>query len=314
MRTGTMINAKSKKKRGFIYYIKQDWRLYVLLILPMLYFLIFKYIPMYGLVIAFKDFNLFEGVFKSPWVGTEVFKEIFAMSDFYKALRNTLCLNLLDLLISFPAPILLAIILNEMKRPFMSKGAQMILYLPKFISWVIIGGLSYQLFAMDSGIVNKIVTTFGGKPIPFLTNKWWWTVVYIGMGVWQSAGWNSIIYMAAMTGIDRQLYEAAEIDGAGKFTQVIHITLPCISSTIVTLLIINVGQLLNVGFERPFVLGNVLVQDFSEVLSTFVYKVGLQSGRFNVATAVGLFQSVVGLVLISVANLVAGKVDERGIW
>jgi len=314
MSADTVTNKRRKKKRGFLYYLKQDWRLYVLLILPMLYFLIFKYIPMYGLVIAFKDFNLFEGVFKSPWVGTEVFKEIFAMSDFYKALRNTLCLNLLDLLISFPAPILLAIILNEMKRPFMSKGAQMILYLPKFISWVIIGGLSYQLFAMDSGIVNKIVTTFGGKPIPFLTNKWWWTVVYVGMGVWQSAGWNSIIYMAAMTGIDRQLYEAAEIDGAGKFTQVIHITLPCISSTIVTLLIINVGQLLNVGFERPFVLGNVLVQDFSEVLSTFVYKVGLQSGRFNVATAVGLFQSVVGLVLISVANLVAGKVDERGIW
>lgn len=303
-----------KNKHGFVYYIKQDWRLYTLLLLPMLYFLIFKYIPMYGVTIAFKDFNLFEGIFKSPWVGLEVFREIFAMKDFFRALRNTLALNVLDLLITFPAPIILAIVLNELRIPAMKKGIQMVLYLPRFISWVIIGGISYQLFAENSGIVNKIITAFGFESLPFLTNKWWWLLIYVSMGVWQSAGWNTIIYMAAMTGIDSQLYEAAEIDGAGKFSQIVHITLPGISSTIIMLLIINVGQLLNIGFERPFVLGNVLVQDFSEVVSTFVYKVGLQSGRFSIATAIGFFQSVVGLILISAANLITNKSGEQGIW
>ena len=294
--------------------LKRDWQLYVLLLVPLAYFIVFKYIPMGGAVVAFKDYNIFDGILKSKWAGFDVFKQILDMNDFYKALRNTLVLNFLDLIFSFPAPIILALCLNEMRSVKLKRMSQTLLYLPHFMSWVIIGGIAYQLFAANTGVVNKIIVSMGGTSIPFLNNKWYWLVTYLVTGIWQSAGWNTIIYLAAITGVDPNLYEAAEVDGAGRITKILKITLPSIRPTIIVLLIMKIGHMMSIGFERPFVMGNTLVTDFSDVISTFVYRIGLQSGQFNVATAVGLFQSVVGLLLIVVANTIANKFGENGIW
>lgn len=285
--------------------MNQDWQLYALLSLPMLYFLIFKYIPMYGVTIAFKDFNMFQGIWKSPWVGLDAFREIFLMKDFYKVLRNTMLLNLLDLVVSFPAPIVLAVLLNEIRIKWFKKGAQTVLYLPHFISWVIIGGMVYQLLSTNTGLVNILLKSSGMKAIPFLTEPIYWVITYVGSGVWQNAGWGTIIYLAALAGINKELYEAAEVDGAGRLRKIWNITLPGIKPTIMILLIINIGNMASIGFERPFVLANPLVTDVSDVISTFVYKVGVQSARFTIATAIGLFQAVVGLIFLLSSNYIS---------
>lgn len=301
-----------KKSRRL--FMNQDWQLYALLSLPMLYFLIFKYIPMYGVTIAFKDFNMFQGIWKSPWVGLDAFREIFLMKDFYKVLRNTMLLNLLDLVVSFPAPIVLAVLLNEIRIKWFKKGAQTVLYLPHFISWVIIGGMVYQLLSTNTGLVNILLKSSGMKAIPFLTEPIYWVITYVGSGVWQNAGWGTIIYLAALAGINKELYEAAEVDGAGRLRKIWNITLPGIKPTIMILLIINIGNMASIGFERPFVLANPLVTDVSDVISTFVYKVGVQSARFTIATAIGLFQAVVGLIFLLSSNYISKKVTDQGIW
>lgn len=292
----------------------RDWQLYSLLVLPMLYFFTFKYVPMLGAVIAFKDYNIFEGIWASPWVGFETFREVFQMQGFYLALRNTFMLNLLDLLVSFPIPILLAILLNELRIHWFKKGAQMVLYLPHFISWVIIGGMAIQLLATNTGIVNGVLKSMNMAPIPFLTEPLYWVFTYLGIGIWQSAGWGTIIYLAALTGINKELYEAADVDGASRLRKIWHITLPGIKPTIIILLIINIGHMASIGFDRPFVLSNPLVTDVSEVISTYVYKIGIQSARYTIATAIGLFQAVVGLIFLLSADYISRKVNDQGIW
>jgi putative aldouronate transport system permease protein len=306
--------ARASVRRKSWLSLSQDWQLYALLIVPMLYFLVFKYIPMYGVTIAFKEFNMFQGVWNSPWAGLDAFREIFQMRDFYKVLRNTLLLNLLDLVISFPAPIILAVLLNEVRVKWFKKGAQTILYLPHFISWVIIGGMVYQLLSTNTGLVNHLFKAIGLQTVPFLTEPAYWVMTYVGTGVWQNAGWGTIIYLAALTGINRELYEAAEVDGAGRMRKIWNITLPGIKPTIMILLIINIGHMASIGFERPFVLANPLVSDVSDVISTFVYKVGVQSARFTIATAIGLFQAVVGLIFLLSSNYISKKVTDQGIW
>lgn len=294
-------------------YFARNWQLYALLVLPLAYFLIFKYGPMYGVLIAFKDYNLFKGVAESPWVGLNVFREVFGMSDFYKALRNTLMLNLLDLLVSFPAPIVLALLLNEVRQKTYKKFAQTMLYLPHFLSWVIIGGMMYQVFATNTGIINQVLDYFGMGPIPFLTNPYYWLTTYLAVGVWQSAGWGTILYLAAITAINPEVYEAAAVDGAGRLRKMWSITLPGISSTVVVMMILKIGDIVQISFDRPYVLGNFSVRDFSEVISTFVYRVGIQTGDYSIATAVGLFQAVVGIVLLLGANAIAKKITENGV-
>ncbi|WP_426452744.1 ABC transporter permease [Paenibacillus sp. S-38] len=308
----SFVPVSVKKRSRFV--PGQDWQLYALLALPMLYFLVFKYIPMYGVTIAFKEFNMFEGIWSSPWAGLAAFREIFAMQDFYKVLRNTFLLNLLDLAVSFPTPIVLALLLNEVRIPWFKKGAQTILYLPHFISWVIIGGMVYQLLSTNTGLVNHLLKVSGIGAIPFLTEPTYWIMTYVGTGVWQNAGWGTIIYLAALTGINKELYEAADVDGAGRLRKIWSITLPSIKPTIMILLIINIGHMASIGFERPFVLGNPLVTDVSDVISTFVYKVGVQSARFSIATAIGLFQAVVGLIFLLASNYISKKVTDQGIW
>ncbi|WP_436669393.1 ABC transporter permease [Paenibacillus kandeliae] len=281
--------------------------------LPLAYFAIFKYGPMYGVQIAFKDFNFFQGINGSEWIGWDAFREVFQNQDFYRTLRNTLMLNILDLIVSFPAPLILAIMLYEVKAVWFKKLSQTILYIPHFISWVIIGGIVYQVFGTQSGFINNLWVSFGFQPIPFLTDPNYWLITYLLTGVWQSAGWGTILYLAALTGINKELYEAAEVDGAGRMKRIWHITLPGLRPTIITLLIINLGNMVTIGFERPFVIGNVAVQEYSDVLSTFVYRIGLESGQYTLATVVGLFQAVVGLIFVLGANLAAKKTTGEGI-
>ncbi|MGN7454412.1 ABC transporter permease [Paenibacillus pasadenensis] len=279
----------------------------------MAYFLIFRYGPMYGTQIAFKDFNFFQGISGSPWIGLDAFREVFANRDFFDALRNTLMLNLLDLAVSFPAPLLLAVMLYEMRSAWFKKLAQTVLYVPHFISWVIIGGIVLQVFGTQSGFINNMLTGLGFDAVPFLSDKNYWLITYLAVGVWQSAGWGTILYLAAMMGINRELFEAAEVDGASRMRRIWHITLPGIKPTVVTLLIINLGNMVSIGFDRPFIIGNVAVRDYSDVLSTFVYRVGLQSGQITLATAVGLFQAVVGLIFLLGANYASRKLTDESI-
>lgn len=308
----TKTKAK-KNEAGFFYYLKRDKWLYLLLLFPMTYFLVFKYAPLYGILIAFKDYNIFQGVAKSEWIGFAAFKELFAMKDFYRVLRNTLMLNGLDLILGFPAPIILAIILNEIRAVWFKKITQTLLYLPHFLSWVIIGGISYQIFSFN-GLINGILQSFGFATVPFLSESWHWLITYVGIGIWQNAGWGTIIYLAAITGINKELYEAAEVDGAGRLKRIWHITLPGIKPTVIILLILQIGRMVSIGFDRPYIIGNVLVQNFSDVISTFVYRVGLSAGDFTQATAIGLFQSVVCLIFLLSANYIAEKLGEQGIW
>ena len=296
-------------KKGIAFYLKRDWQLYLLLLIPMLFIVIFKFLPMMGLSIAFLDYKPIKGFAGSEFIGFDVFKDIFTSKDFYKALKNTLVLNFLDLLIGFPAPIILAILLNEIRIKWFKKITQTVLYLPHFLSAVIVAGLCYQLFASHSGSINILL----GKNIPFLEEEYHWITTYVLSGVWQGMGWGTIIYLAAITGIDGSLYEAATVDGAGRWRKIWNITLPCIKGTIVVMLIMQLGRIMGSSFERPYTLSNPLVQNVSDVIATFVYREGLSNRHYNVATAVGLFQSLVGIVLVLASDKFAKVLGEDGI-
>ena len=311
-----MTTRSIRKPRNNAGWLHRDWRLYVMLILPIAFYLIFCYKPMVGVIIGFQKFNMFKGMWGSKWIGLENFKFVMNMPDFPVALKNTLWLNFLGLVAGFPVPIILAILLNEMKSVKVKKVSQTLLYLPHFLSWIIIGGMVLQIFSPKTGIINATLLRLGwiDKSIPFLTDGPHWQATYTLIGVWQSMGWGTILYLSAITGINMELFEAAKIDGANKLQQIWHVTLPGIRSTIVILLILSVGQMMNISFDRPYVLGNPMVQNYCDVLSTFVYRAGITNSQFARATAVGLFQSVVGLILITGANIVARRLGEEGIW
>ncbi len=306
-----------RRKTDFKVYMKRYWQLYALLALPLLYLLIFKYIPMIYIQIAFKKYSIVESVWKLPLAknhGFEYFIKAFKSKDFILALRNTVGLNLLDLVIGFPAPIIFALILNELCFKRFKKVVQTIAYMPHFLSWVIIYGLALQLFAPSTGFINMILNNLGMESVPFLNESRHWVATYAGLGVWQNFGWGSIVYLAAIAGISPELYEAASVDGAGRFKKMWHITLPGIKPTIVVLLVMNLGNILGSNFDRPFALQNNLVMDVANVISTYVYKVGIKGLQFSLTTAVGLFQSVVGVFFLLMANWIARKLGERGIW
>ena len=305
-----------KKERKTKYqWLRRDWRLYAMLAIPILWYLVFCYNPMVGLVIAFQKYNIFQGIKGSEFVGLDNFKFVMSMRDFGIALRNTLWLNTLDLVFGFPVPIILAILLNEMRMINLKKISQTLLYLPHFLSWVIIGGMVLKIFAPTSGAINATLIKIGliDSNIPFLTNGVWWTFTYVLVGVWQGMGWGTILYLAAITGLDPTLFEAAKVDGASKIQQIWHVTLPGIRSTIIILLVMNIGRMMSIGFDRPFIIGNTLVQDTCDVISTFVYRAGIQNNQFARAAAIGLFQSVVGLLLITGANAISRLFDEQSI-
>lgn len=306
-----------QKKKSFGVYMKRYWQLYVLLALPLVYLLIFKYIPMIYIQIAFKDYSIVQSVWEMPWAdnnGFEYFIKAFKNRDFLYALRNTLFLNLLDLFIGFPIPIIFALILNELVFKNFKRVVQTIAYMPHFLSWVIIYGLALQLFAPTNGLINMLLNNMGFESIPFLNESGHWVATYIFLGVWQSFGWNSIVYLAAIAGINPELYEAASVDGAGRFRKMWHITLPGIRSTIVVLLIMSLGNILGSGFDRPFALQNKLVMDVANVISTFVYKNGIKGLQFSLTTAVGFFQSIICVFFLLLANWISRRLGERGIW
>lgn len=308
--------AKKSKASAGVYW-KKYWQLYALLALPMLYLIIFKYAPMVYIQIAFKKYSIVESIWKQPLAknhGFEYFIKAFKNNDFKYALRNTLTLNLLDLIVGFPAPVIFALILNELCFKNFKKVVQTIAYMPHFLSWVIIYSLALQLLAPNAGLINMFIKDLGGQPIAFLNEGKNWIATYIGFGVWQNFGWGSIVYLAAIAGINPELYEAASVDGAGRFRKMWHITLPGIKPTIVVLLIMNLGNILGSGFDRPFAFQNNLVMKYADVLSTFVYRVGIKGLQFSLTTAVGLFQSVVGVFFLLMANWISRKLGERGIW
>jgi putative aldouronate transport system permease protein len=310
----SMVRQKETfKENNLMYFIKRDIGLYLMLLIPMIAVIIFNYVPMAGLIIAFKDYDVIAGFVDSPWIGFDAFKEVFKSKDFYKVLRNTLTLNFMDLIVGFPAPIVLAIMLNEIRVKWFKKISQTILYMPYFLSWIIIAGIMYQLLSPVTGLVNIMIRNMGGQTIPFLSEKWHWLFTYNAVGVWQSAGWGTIIYLAAITGINGELYEAAVVDGAGRFRKIWHITLPGIRPTIVVMLIITLGRILSVGFDRPYAMRNPIVNEFADVISTYVYDVGIKSLRYNISTAVGLFQSAIGLLLVIITDRISKKLGEQGI-
>ena len=305
-----------RRRRKFLgVYLKNNWQLYLMLMVPVIFVIVFKYAAYPGLRIAFMDYKPAKGYAGSKWVGLGTFEKIFRDKDFARALKNSLVFNFLDLLVGFPVPIILALLLNELRFNRYKKVYQTILYLPHFLSWVIIASVALNLFKPETGLINILLKNAGmiEKGIPFLTEKWHWAVTYLLIGVWQNMGWGSIIYLAAITGIDAELYEAATIDGAGRLRKIWSVTLPCIRGTMFTLLIMNLGRVMGSNFERLDAFGNVQVKEFQYQLAIYIYEKGLAGSNFSRATAVGLFQSLVGLLLVLGSDWAAKRLGEDGL-
>lgn len=293
--------------------LKKDWQLYTFLILPMVYLFIFQYIPMIGNVIAVRRFVPGGSMFGEDYVGLRYFQMFMKDNTFWRVFTNTLRLGGLTLLFNFPIPIIFALLLNEIKSTKFKRFVQTASYLPHFISMVIIAGMIMELLA-SNGVVNQVITFFGGDPILFMQEAKWFRTIYVGSEIWQRTGWGAILYLAALTNIDPNLYEAAAIDGAGRLKQTWHITIPGIMPTVVTLLILNIGSFMNVGFEKVFLLYNPLTYETADVISTYLYRIGLGSANFSYATAIGLTQSVIGFVLVMGANMLSRRITDRSLW
>ncbi|MCZ8516077.1 ABC transporter permease subunit [Paenibacillus filicis] len=296
---------KSVKKNKFLY----------LLALPgLIYFILFKYVPMWGILISFQNYSPYTGFWHSNWVGFEHFRRLLSSPDFLLLFRNTMAINLLNLLFFFPLPILLALLLNELRSFLYKKVVQSIIYLPHFLSWVIIVGISFLMLSKSDGIVNMVLQSAGLAKIDFLTNANLFWIVLTAQSMWKEAGWGTIIFLAAIAGVDPQLYEAAKIDGAGRFRQTWHVTLPAIRNVIIILLILRIGQIMEVGFEQVFLMMNGAVSDVADVFDTYVFRLGVRQGQFSFSTAVGLFKSLVGLILVIGANRLAKRYGEEGVY
>lgn len=307
------MNTPERRRESRRLYLKKNWQLYALMVLPLIFIFVFKYGAYAGLSIAFKDYKVARGYAASPWVGWDIFRQIFSHKDFWPSVKNTLFLNILNLVFTFPMPIILALLLNEVKVKWFKKVTQTLLYLPHFLSWVIIGSLAYQLFSLSNGVVNALLTNIGASPVPFLQDDTWWLITYIFISVWQSMGWGTIIYLAAITSVNTELYEAARVDGAGRWKQCVHVTFPCIRGTIVTLLIMNLGKLMQGSFEQIYALMNAKATKYTTVIPVLVYRWGIEAGKFSRATALGLFQSVIGLILVLASDYISKKLGEDGL-
>ncbi|MDF2926823.1 MAG: protein lplB [Paenibacillaceae bacterium] len=294
--------------------LKRDKSLYLMLLPVAAFYLLFKYSPMVGEIIAFKNYRFVDGIFGSDWVGLRHFRMLFESTDFWRVLRNTLLLNVYSLVFGFPVPILLALLLNEVRVEGYKRLVQNLLYIPHFISWAVLGGIIIALLSPSTGVVNLLLKNMGLEPIYFMAKSAWWPVAYTVSSIWREAGWGTILYLAAMASIDPQLYEAAKIDGASKLRQIWHITLPGIRSTIAILLILRMGSMMDVGLEQTLSLQNSSVLDVADVISTYVYRVGLQNMNYSYTTALGLFQSLIGLILVVSVNKVIRLFGERGLW
>ena len=294
--------------------MRRHWVLYAMLVLPILFFFVFSYVPMVNLLQAWSQNNVIASVWETNWVGWQHFERAFGLQPFRDALRNTLMFSFLDLLFGFPAPIILALLLNELKFPRFKRITQTISYMPFFLSWIIVGGMVVILFSTDVGAVNNIIYDFFGTRIPFLTNSVIWVFVNVFTAIWRTLGWNTIIYLAAITSINPELYEAADIDGASRLRKMWHVTLPGIRPVIVVLLVLTLGGILGADLARFYTMENFLVRNVSIVIPIFIYEWGLQSFQFSLATAVGMFQSIIGTFLLLSGNWLVKKLGGNGFW
>ena len=291
----------------------RDRYLHLMMLLPVAYFVIFHYVPMYGVTLAFKEFDIEKGILGSPWVGLKHIQAFLSNPYSYKLIRNTVLLRLWQLALAFPAPIVLALLLNEIRQQRFKRIVQTCSYLPHFISLVVVCGMIISFLASD-GPVNSIIKFFGGKPYPWLQRAEWFRPIFVFSGIWQGTGWGSVIYLAALTAINPELYEAAVIDGAGRWQRMWHITLPGIAPTVTIMFLLNMGQMLNVGYQKVLLLYSGATYETADVLGTYIYRRGITGADYGFATAVGLFQSLVGLVFVVGSNWVAKRLGDTSLW
>ena len=305
------------KQSSFFYRVKKDWMrnrsLYLMIIPVLIFFILFHYKPMYGAIIAFKDYTPALGIAESPWVGWDNFTRFFSSVYFGRLIRNTILLSFYSLLFGFPAPIILALLLNEVKNKKFKGLTQTVTYLPHFISMIVVTGMLVD-FSMTSGLFNDIIELFGGERSPLLQNPDLYRTIYVASGIWQEIGWGSIIYLSALSGVDSQLYEAAQIDGAGKWKQLIHVTLPGIAPTIIIMFILKMGTLMNMGYEKTILLYNPATYETADIISSYIYRIGLLEQDWSYSTAIGLFNSVINLGLLLITNKIARKCGETTLW
>lgn len=305
------------KQSSFFYRVKKDWMrnrsLYLMIIPVLIFFILFHYKPMYGAIIAFKDYTPALGIAENPWVGWDNFTRFFSSVYFGRLIRNTILLSFYSLLFGFPAPIILALLLNEVKNKKFKGLTQTVTYLPHFISMIVVTGMLVD-FSMTSGLFNDIIELFGGERSPLLQNPDLYRTIYVASGIWQEIGWGSIIYLSALSGVDSQLYEAAQIDGAGKWKQLIHVTLPGIAPTIIIMFILKMGTLMNMGYEKTILLYNPATYETADIISSYIYRIGLLEQDWSYSTAIGLFNSVINLGLLLITNKIARKCGETSLW
>ena len=305
--------VKKARENAFLYDWKRNKNLLLMSLIGFIVVFIFNYLPMFGIVIAFKNYNLYAGIWASKWVGLRHFKSFFGDPYFFRLIRNTFLTGLFTFLFTFPAPIILALMLNELKDGMYKKTTQTITYLPYFISTVVVVSLLKTLLA-GTGPVNQLLGNFGIEPILFFNEPGWFRTIYVVSSVWQTVGYNSIIYLAALSGVDVSLYEAATLDGATKMQKILHVTIPAISGTILVLLIMNVGSIVSVGFEKIYLMYTPATYETADVLSTYTYRRGMQNREFSYGAAVDLFNSVISMALLIIANTISKKVAHQGLW
>lgn len=304
----------SEKKETLGHHLAKYWQLYAMMLIPVVYYIVFRYVPMAGNIIAFRRFRIGGSIFGDEWSGLRYVQMFWADQNFWRAFRNTLLLNFEYLVVSFPLTIIFALLLNEVKQARFKKVVQTISYLPHFISMVIVAGMVKELLS-TSGPINSLIKSMGGQAITFISLPEWFPTIFVVSGVWQGIGWGTILYLAAMSGINPELYEAAGLDGANKFQQCMNVTVPAILPTISTLLVLNVGQLCgSAAFEKVFLLYTSTTYETADIIATYVYRMGLDSGNYSYSTAIGLFQGLINLVLLTVANQASKKLAGNSLW
>lgn len=306
--------TRGKQKKHTLRVMRTNYQIYLLVLPTLIYFVLFKYAPMYGLQMAFRNYNPALGITQSPWVGLKYFSRILSRPYFYQVIGNTLSISLSSLILGFPLPVIFALALNEMKNAKLKKTIQTITYAPHFISTVVVAAMLKIFLSPTSGIVNQLIKFFGGDAVNFMMRPECFVPIYVISGIWQGLGWSAIIYVAALASVDPALHESAMIDGATRLQRMVHINLPCILPTVIIMLILRTGSLLNVGFEKVFLLSNDAVLEKSEVISTYTYRIGITNSQFSQSTAIGLFNSVIQFVILISVNAISRKVSETSLW
>ncbi|WP_254450503.1 ABC transporter permease [Cohnella herbarum] len=308
------LKAGKFRRESFTRYVSRNHPLYVMLIPCILFFIVFKYVPIMGSIIAFQDYKIFEGILKSEWVGFKWFEQLFSYPQFTRLIGNTLLISFYQLIFSFPAPIILAVLLNEIRSSGFKRTIQTIVYLPHFLSWTIIFGFVYMLLSPQTGMINGLIADMGFEKIHFLQNNEYIRSIIVGSGVWKEMGWSSIIFLAAIAGINPSLYEAARIDGASRWKQFLHVTFPGVLAAVVILLLLKIGHLLDLGFEQIYIFLTPANFSVADVLDTYTYRIGIKNGQYSLTTAIGFFKSIIGFSLLVVANRMSKWLTGEGLY